>query len=122
MLELTSSDQFIAQAAAIRAGGHAKDAASAADQIREAVGTFEAARAGNATPYIARHAAVAARAHVAKMAYNAAKSVFDAEFQAERARRVAMTPLANKFATEAGESVILATRYANDALRMSYAA
>ncbi len=113
-------DEITAICAAAKAKRHAEDAERAAGRVREAVDTFKAVRPGHATPYVARGAAMGVRIRTTRAANHAARDVHHAEYQAEKARRAAKTPQASKFAAEAGESVVVASAHANDALRMAY--
>jgi hypothetical protein len=118
---LKSVDEIIAACCAAKAKGHAEDAARSNARVREAVATFEAARAGHATPYVARNAAVSVRLRTTRAAQHAAQNVRAAEYQAERARRAAKTPLARKLAAEAQESVLIACGHADSAMWKAYA-
>ena len=118
---LKSVDEIIAACCAAKAKGHAEDAARSNARVREAVATFEAARAGHATPYVARNAAVTVRTCTTRAANHAARNVRAAEYQAEKARRAAKTPLARKYATKAQDSVIVACSHADSAAWKAYA-
>jgi hypothetical protein len=112
---IKSVDEIIAACCAAKAQGHAEDAARSAARAREAVATFEASRELHADPYIARSAGVSVRLRTTRAVQHAAQNVRGAEFQAEKARRAAKTPLARKYATTAGEFLLTALSHADSA-------
>lgn len=115
-----SVDEITAGCAAAKAKGHAEDAERSLGRVREAVATFEAARAGHATPYAARGAAITVRLRTTKAARCAAQNVRCAEYQAEKARKAAKTPKAREYAIKAAASILVASEYAHLAMGLSY--
>jgi hypothetical protein len=122
MSKLTA-DEKTTSIALRKAFARAEDAERAAARVRDVIDTYDTKRMlGYDTPYKARNAAITARTSAARMVMQASSLVRHAEYQAEKARHAAKTPLARKLAAEAQEAVTIASRHANEALRMSYAA